>query len=660
MLISILLALLYGVVILGVGLAVAHYGLRLREGISVCAVTAVFGTALYLVILNTLGYFIWIRLAFPLALLLVFMIAVGLLLYAWIKGAWRVSVALPPQWICWSYGICILLSGFMNARFVGSDPWTWLHFPLAATIAEGNFPVMVPIEPTRHLAYHYGPALLAAAFHKLTGFSLQAGFALQPLIGGAGILLFVGALVYAISRSYRTAFISSLLAFAGNGLMWLNVTPLLRDFIGVLTHTAAPVSPFRHLTDLFINPITTAPFTFFGHRSLATGLPLFFGLLFVLHALWNTRDRGSAWRLAMAVLIISLALTLTMEIGFVALLIVVPLFAVVTLLLRRFVAPLPLEYTLLSFVTLLVTFFIARVHGGVLTWTTQEGSSFAFHLNLHVPIHTSGYWVAPWNLLFLQNFGLPLLLFPFAALFFWRKRTHDIFPLLLIALALLHFLVPFVILYTKIQGEMHRLFYTATSLFALLVGWYVSEQFLESRLKAVRLSGYTVISAMLLSSLFTFGARIVAPNFRFQHESLFATMPAITEEQRALYAWVATHTGLHDYFYQRSMNVDWDTTDEVTAQQRDRILFMAYTGRYSLGPIGVWEPDQFWIQLVSRAEEQCSIEALRSMQVQYLVVENADRAAWFRAHCSPSVWELAYDGGGGKVPYPRVYRFHRI
>jgi hypothetical protein len=204
--------------------------------------------------------------------------------------------------------------GLAYARYAGSDPWSWQHFPLASTIVAGNFPVMTPINPTQVLAYHYAPAFTAAGFTLLTGLPLTFGFALQPLVGVAGILFFVTSFVRSMTGSIRTAVISSLLALGGAGLMWLKSNELLALF-QTFVLSQPQDHALRGIGNLAASPLTTSPLIFLGHRSTAMGFPLLYGLVWSLES--YLRDR----RIPLLVLgfIFALALTLTMELAFVTL-----------------------------------------------------------------------------------------------------------------------------------------------------------------------------------------------------------------------------------------------------------------------------------------------------------------------------------------------------
>ena len=202
--------------ILGIfGLLVARE-LGVTDWITGMAMSATFGLAAWLFLMNGLGYLLPIRTAMTGSMLLMIIADAALLFRRQGKLGER-----PPLKILLGLLAIIVLAGLAYARDPGSDAWAWTHFPLAATILEGNFPIHDPSVPWDILAYHYGPGLLAAAMTHLSGATLAATYALQPMLNVAAIVLFAAAIAWRVTRSWTAAAISGVLALGGAGLFWL-------------------------------------------------------------------------------------------------------------------------------------------------------------------------------------------------------------------------------------------------------------------------------------------------------------------------------------------------------------------------------------------------------------------------------------------------------
>ncbi len=643
-------ATLYILILGGCGLLVSR-ALRSPSQFAELGFVSVFGTLVFLLLVNGFGYFLPIKTASVTALAIIGVFDLVGFLWLWRRGMFLRSERDDTDTFAMGF-LCILTLavGFAGARYIGSDPWSWQHFPLASTIVAGNFPVHSPIDPEMLLRYHYAPALLAAAFTLLTGLPLTVGFAFQPLIGAAGILFFSAALIRRF-RPSSTAMIGAILALAGSGLVWCKYPEL-----SALAHAAVGLTPLRPalggLADLVGTPLTTSPLVFLGHRSTATGFPLLYGLLYASSFLFGSTGKRAP--VLFVVFLFALGLTLTMELAFVT----VSMTAVGALIL--FVSTSATRAHARSLLTLgmaalVPALFIALFHGGVLSGLLDGGhGSFVFRPSFTVTFDTYGNTAFILSARFLRDFGFPLFLFPCAIVVAWARRREEPVWLLISLLALLHFALPFLFDYELIRGEMHRVFYGATSLMAMLAGVFIADTLLSKGSFILRMLGWILCASMLLSGALYLALRLVIPTMRFEDSPLFAPMPAISAEQSALYDWVNAHTTPSDYFYVRNLTVHFETiTDEATVQMRDRILFTTYTGRFTIGPIIYWDYRPEWLADVKKAEETCDAAIMKKLRVRYLLVETPDRASWFTRRCRSSDWTSVYQAPGGRLP--KVY-----
>lgn len=652
---SILLAFIVISILLACGFLTAVAVLGERDFFAVTGMTFVFGFTTMFLLANGLAFALPIRSAFVTAMLLIAALDAGLAIRL-VRSSFQWSQIVTNRSASIVLFAVILLTGIVHLRFVGSDPWSWQHFPLAATIVEGNFPVMSPIDPLRSLRYHYAPAFFAAGFRLLTGLPLSFGFGLQPLIGGAGILCFVAAAVRGMRGSLRVSLIAAVSALAGSGLLWLK-GPELLVILSALTLQIPVREGFSVLWNLVSSPLTVSPFLFLGHRSTAMGFPLLFGLLWSLGD-YLTSSEIHRRRMQMLIgFVFALGLTLTMELAFVTVSTAAVLAAAVFLM-HRSTRTTGVRMIVFGVVTLVPALIIGLFHGGVLSglFDAGTGHSFVFHPSFRITYDTYGMTAVPWDLAFLRDFGVPLFLFPFAAAVAWKRRRDQPLWIILCLLGIIHFLLPFFVEYRLILGEMRRSFYVSTSIFSLLAGVCIAEFFLASRSRTKHIVGIGLLSSMLLSAILYAVLRLVIPTGRLEAAPLLAGLPPVTAEQQSLYAWVREQTDPDDFFYVRNLTVHFEGLDTQTVQMRDRILFTTYTGRFTVGPIIYWEYDAAWLKDVILAEETCGADVMRRLGVRYLLVETQDRAIWFR-RCRSADWSLRYDGDDGDVQYPRIYEF---
>lgn len=622
------------VAVLSFGFLVPFVMFRLRDVLSLTAMAVLLGTAFLLVMANALSFVTPTGAAFATVIGVMAVVDIVLLI-RWSKQGHVITFDASEKLACTVLGAFGIVSALACARFVGSDPWSWQHFPLASTIIAGNFPVMSPIDPLHPLYYHYAPAFLAAGFRFLTGLSLSVGFALQPAFGAFGILFAVAAFVRRSHASFRTAVACGLLALAGTGLTWLRVL----DWHGYAT-----------FWEMVSSPITTSPLIFLGHRSTALGFPLLFGLVWCISCALDgyMHERRFA---ALAGFFFALALALSMEMALATLSAAAAMTAFL-LLLSPTTRANGVRLTAFGLSALVPALMLSFVQGGVLSGLTSGGHTFAFHPSFVITIDTFGSTVVPWSVQFLRDFGLPLLLFPLAFIGAVRRfRTQPLWMMLCI-LGLIHFLLPFTFEYHLIKGEMRRAFYVSTSVFSLLAGLTVSDLFLVSKKRSYTTIGFALIAVMLLPSCLYLALRIVIPTGRLESAPLFAGMPTITESQKKLYEWVEAHTTQKDFFYVRNLTVNFEDLSEEEMQMRDRILFTTYTGRFTVGPIIFWDYDKDWLNDVLTAERTCATDVMRKLGVGYILVLDSVRAEWFQDRCRSSDWILRY----GDKELPSVYQ----
>lgn len=641
---SVLLAALLTTILLLAGTGAARW-LQTDDGFSFAGIAVVIGPAAWMVLINALGFFLPVTAAAWTGL--------GILCLAGIVMHTRATGHIghpPPRWAAHIAGVVIALCAFAGMRFIGSDPWSWQHFPLAGTIAAGNLPPVTPIDPAHPLAYHYGPQLLAAAFSLVTHASLAAGFWSHPIIGSAGVILCAAGLTWRLTASWRAAVLGGVLALMGGGLSWLAAGSLITDLWTHFITGPALDAPFRNLTMLFDGNVATGLLPFFGHRSTAMGYPIVFALLLSIEHAMTTQTRQWSWIITGIVL--TLALALTHELSVIALpCCMLAGAAALACIGKRGHAGRLAMVTLSIFIPGIL---LSLVQGGVLSHLGGDGQ-FSFGFDGTVTYTSWGAKAGLFDLLLWKDFGLPVLLLPLAGFLAWKRRMTAPFLVVLTGIVIAHLLVPFFVQYNAIEGEMRRLFYTAISIGAVLAGIAVDALLLSAKQRRMVLAGWLLIAGLLGSGIAYLPVRIAMPNLRFEHAPLFAGMPPVTDTQQALYAWVREHTTQDDWFFLRTNLEDFLDIGQDQAQQHDRMLFMTETGRFTLGQVIFWEHDPEWLAATKRFEAACDPGTFRDLNLTYLVVETPDREQWFREHCDAQRWESVYIGNA-ETNLPRVLR----
>ena len=648
-------ALLFFASLLGFGLSVATRIFKVRSLTGGLGFGLAIGIATAMVGVNALGYAMPIQTAFWVvpALMLLFTLA------RWPKIDLRGSLHFEGPTLL-VLGVFGLLVGFANARFLGSDPWTWGQIPLITSIMDGNFPVKMLMNPDVAAGYHYGPQLFSAFTAVLLKWTPAAAYDLSPVLCALGGLFGFSYFVEKLFGTHRGSTLLPMLALAGGGLVWLRGVNLAADLFHKYVLLQPVSEPLKWLVPMVGSTIDPSLLNVFGSRTFTFGFLFLPALLLSLHQLFSHAEKSDRMRWGALAILFILALALTTESAVAILAPSILAYAVCAFLFPRSGFP-PWRRTLTDGVIVLaISLFFARIQGGVLSVAGSHGdlavSTFSIGFTGRLRYLAIAPSVGIWEWPFLRDAGLPLVLFPVICVYFWRQRRRFPFAIFLCIFAALHIAVPFVINYEPRVNELMRFAYIGFSLSAFLIGAMLLETWCKRRgLK--KLLAYLIIGSMLIASLLYICIRAAFPTLRFENAPLFAQMLPATQEQLSLYEWVNAHTTIDDRFYLRTIPITspYDIPEEV-AQQRDRIRFSAYTGRYAVGSIGGWETvmSSEQLQWQTDIESKCSLEALSGFKVRYLVVETKERADWFRSHCRSLDWSVVYDGKTGNG-YLRVY-----
>ena len=550
------LALFFLAVTILFGFFISPYFLRERRIFVLAAFAPVLGINGYVFFVNIVSYFVPVRMTFWLVLLAMFGASVAM--YARLRNRGERSPATADlssrqlRALFAAAAIVSLLSGVVALRTLMPDDLFPGHLPLVSTISQGNFPVMDPSEPDYPMAYHYGPDLLAAALQNVAGIPGWLGYDIQTILFSGMTLLAAFVLALYLTASFRTSFIAALLLLYGGGFAWLNlfqgIAPLWRKFVW----GGEVLAPWKFLASSAIPNFDSSAVTSLNHTTIM-GVPVMLLAVYFYFLALDARGRG---RMSLAVLsgLLFGYLALILETNFVILLIA--FLAALAYGLQRFLSRSSLSPGAGIFaptaMAIGIGIVLAFTQGGFLSTfgTSGEGQSFVFAGNFwNSDVTDKG--VLPFRLKFFQEFGLPLLLFV-PAVIFYRRRKKILFLALVAAGA---FVAPLAIHYAPSPQNMERLFGLSTPLFSFIAGLFLGE--VGPRISAyagptfAKYFVFAIVGMMLATSL-TFQAVHMATPVGYigkLDRPFFDIPPSPDLIDRKAYEWIARNTTIRDRFF---------------------------------------------------------------------------------------------------------------
>ena len=257
MIFSLLLAGTFFFILFFFGWQLARYFLKENKIEYLLGLSGVFGLSFYVFFTNGLGYFIRIKMVFYLVLFLFFILSLILFYFNKSKSSeWGTS----KKWrkILLGTVLFLIISGGIIAfrlPLVLHGPGT----PVAATIAEGNFPPPEIWNPKNVLYYHYAPELFSASINVITGLPIYIGHDLQVAIL-TGILFLLGFCL--IKKFFDNddfkAFIASLLMLYSGSLVFLNGIKGIPILYNLYARHQEISAPFKFISET-VNSVFSVP-----------------------------------------------------------------------------------------------------------------------------------------------------------------------------------------------------------------------------------------------------------------------------------------------------------------------------------------------------------------------------------------------------------------
>ncbi len=530
------------------------------------------------------------------------------------------------------FGLALLvsmISGVVQLRAYDTDDIG--HSAFASTVSEGNFPVMNPVNPDFHLSYHYGPDLLAAATHNVTGMPWLQNYDVQTFFFSGATFLLAFLLAFLISGSFYTSIVVALFFFYGSGLLLLNIangfSPLYHRYV-----LGEPVvGQWKFIADMLWPKISNFYTYAIRNHTSVMGTPI---MLAVVYLYFKCVDENHA-KMKDAILIGLLlgGLALSLETSFVILAFVLAL----VLLWKIYLLATSKDHALrhqssagvrLIAGILLVGSVVAALQGGILSapianidtkQAVAPSNVPMFSLNknpLELVIGSATEDAVPlYSPVFLKEFGLLLLLFPIAVIVFRRDKKIIFLSLV----GVVAFLIPVLLIYVARPWELARVFTVSTTIFSFVSALLICFLFARYEKSLKIKSALVGISLMVIFGGLAFQlVCMITPYSTFGkiRVPFVAAFPQPTRLDASVYEWIRTHTVQSSRFF------PYD----------ERLI--VETGRMSPGYYLGFSPESI-IPIYNGIVDTCSTSSLEQLGINYMVLSpNGFTAEDYRKKCA--------------------------
>ncbi len=556
-----------------------------------------------------------------------------------------------------------LAAGLVAVRALESDDLTLGHLPLAATISEGNFPVKNPSAPDHPMYYHYAPDILTASLYNITKIPPWLAYDVQTMLFGGLAFLMAFLLSFEIIKRYRSSLIAAILLLYGGGFAWLSlfegIGPLWRKF--VLSEEV--LAPWRFLAAATWPRMDRVYIWIMNNHTTALGFPVMLAVIyFYLRLISGEEKRWVKFSVLTGALFGYLALSLETHFAilFAAMVVVLAMNLLAHLLRGKYRKTLLFgEGNKLYAITLIIVIIgliLALNQGGILSVSGQisSGPVVKVHRQFWQLDFDGGPAVPIWSLAALKEFGLPLLLFIPAVIFF--RRNKKILFLAIIAAGA--FSAPFLVSYAMRPREMFRFFGLSTPLFSFIAGLFLGEFLCRAKERLQRDGQRIVLVTIILMSLsaviFQVFYATVSPlgDIGTINKTFFAIPPKPKEIDARAYAWIKQNTIIADRFFPAKWGKYTRYSDD----------FIRNTGRFTPGDatnevVSIFPEES---KLYNEIVESCSVDALRKLKINYLYFSPDFPIVDFKNKCLPKLDASSVYSEYSRNDFREIYKLKQL
>ncbi|MDO8601332.1 MAG: hypothetical protein Q7R46_01470 [bacterium] len=673
MIFSIFLTLIFFFILFFFGWQLARYFLKENRIEYLIGFSGIFGIGLYIFFVNALGHFIPIKTVFYLVLALFFLSGLWLVYFnksessRWgVNAKWRKILLVTVL-------LLVATSGLVRFRFPPVLHGT--GWPTAATVAEGNFPIVEIWEPRSILDYHYAPELFSAAIHKITGLPLYLAYDFQVAIL-VGVLFLLGFCLIKrfLDDNNFKAFIASLLMIYAGTISFLNSIKGIPILYNLYIRHQEISAPFKFVSDAvdteFSVPVL---YNMIGVTWGALVFPLIIAVIYLYFHLIDQEANGPVPRRLRygGIVLCGLLLAVLSQVGEIYL-----AFLCLILLIYPFASGFikndwrkSRNSLLISFSVLIIALPLAFLQGGVLRSILAVAVSRVFGFT-----GVDGGWFrvneAPWVVDYFFDEGLPIFRPEF--LMEWGLLLAVLIPALIFLFRrnfqLGFFLGIFIIVFFSIafftttagwshiaetfrsftrQGNMWRFSYPVNLIGGLVAGLFLSHLYLFFKKVWLKRAMLLLIIALMLQGLLfqLWYLTVGYPAFTWNAAAKYYAVPDSFEGKA--YYWVKKNTTINNFFFIAEKECNYGTS--FTPNYR----FVINTGR--MAPIYRWHCSYPEDSSFRKIKENCDSSAIKNLKYAYLYVNETWPEGLEEKCLANNNLELKFEAGKGDSPI-RIYK----
>ncbi|KKR49071.1 MAG: hypothetical protein UT86_C0001G0043 [Candidatus Magasanikbacteria bacterium GW2011_GWC2_40_17] len=577
---------------------------------------ALFGTVIYLFILNVISYFVSIKISFYLVFAVLFVF--DLLIYFLSRKENNLVLGLPKKnflFLCLVALVIMVSSGLVALRALEYDDLALGHINLSATISEGNFPVKFILNPSSLYAYHYAPDLLTATIYKTTGLPIEFGYDVQIFIFSGLIFLMGFLLIYELTSNFKISLGAAFLMLFGGGLNFFKIfAGLLGLYQKFILHQNV-FAPFKFVSSTIDASLVNPVISTIHNHSNAMGVPIFLAIVYLYFYIFKNEK---VWlRISLLSGFLFGFLALATETYFAVLGTVFLVYPFFLFLIYRDRGQFK-KMIRISGLILLVGLPIAIFQGGIITEYLKNNlifKLFSFQTNLPSENLLRDVFVGqPFNFFGLfVDMAIPLIIFVPALFYLKQYRKELSFFVLFIVVS---FLPPFLIKYNY-TSEMKRFWFLTLMFLSLITGWFLSSLIFkfknENKKKLIWLTSLifvlSVLGGIIWQSIYiAFPIGSIKKNQPFLGQ---ATQMSSIEKEVDL--WIKKNTTLKDNFF---------AVYEKSKFSFSATEFTALHGRFA--PMLVYQespsPKDWQALIYNQAKSECDSESLKQLQINFVYV----------------------------------------